>query len=169
VSKGPEAIKAPNVLQLGIDEARKAARDGGLVVGPIVEAHNAEVPAGVVVAQSPAPGGKINRGAILQLTVSTGAVSAAVKTVPNFEQKEEKAAGEAIEKTGLKVGVVSRVFDPAVPAGAVIRQNPPTGTYLEPHARAATVNVVCATVLLLIGFGAIIYGRMLLTRNKGRD
>jgi beta-lactam-binding protein with PASTA domain len=169
VSKGPEAIKAPKVLQLGIDEASKIAQDAGLVVGPLVEMYNAEIPAGVVVAQKPAPGGDVNRGAILQLTVSTGVASSTVKTVPNFEQQQEQAASEAIEKTGLRVGVVSKAFDSTVPAGVVIRQNPPTGTYLEPHARAATVNVVCAVVLLVIGFIAIFYGRRLLTRNKGRD
>lgn len=45
------------------------------------------------------------------------------------------------------------------------------GTYFaaQTNTRAAVVNVVCATVLLLIGFGAIIYGRLLLGRNKGRD
>ncbi len=169
VSKGPESIRAPKVLQLSIDEARKTAQDAGLLVGALVEARNAEIPAGVVIAQSPAPGGDIKRGAVLQLTVSTGTAPTTVKTVPNVEQQEENAASETITKTGLKVGAVSKDFDPSVPAGTVIRQTPPRGTYLEPHARAATVNVVCAVVLLLIGFAAIVYGRLLLTRNKGRD
>jgi hypothetical protein len=39
----------------------------------------------------------------------------------------------------------------------------------QTNTRAAVVNVVCATVLLLIGLVAILYGRRLLTRNKGRD
>ncbi len=45
------------------------------------------------------------------------------------------------------------------------------GTYFaaQTNVRAAVVNVICATVLLMIGAGAIIYGRLLLTRNKGRD
>jgi serine/threonine-protein kinase len=169
VSKGPEAIKAPKVLQLSIDEARKAVQDAGLLVGPLVETRNAEIPAGVVVAQSPAPGGEIKKGAILLLTISTGAAAGTVKTVPDFEQQDENVASAAIKSTGLKVGLVSRVFDSTVPAGVVIRQNPPKGAYLAPHGRAATVNVICAIVLLLIGVVTITYGRLLLTRNKGRD
>ncbi len=45
------------------------------------------------------------------------------------------------------------------------------GTYFaaQTNVRAAVVNVVCAVVLLLIGVAAIGYGRLLLTRNKGRD
>jgi len=33
---------------------------------------------------------------------------------------------------------------------------------------AAVVNIVCAGILLLIGAAAIIYGRVLLARNKKR-
>jgi len=45
------------------------------------------------------------------------------------------------------------------------------GTYFaaQTNVRAAIVNVVCAIVLLLIGAGAIGYGKLLLARNRGRD
>ena len=45
------------------------------------------------------------------------------------------------------------------------------GTYwaAQTNVRAAIVNVVCATVLLLIGVAAIVYGRVLLARNKRRE
>jgi hypothetical protein len=44
------------------------------------------------------------------------------------------------------------------------------GTYwaYQVNVRAAVVNVVCAGVLLLIGVASIVYGRVLLARNKRR-
>jgi hypothetical protein len=44
------------------------------------------------------------------------------------------------------------------------------GTYwaYQTNVRAAVVNVVCAGVLLLIGGASIVYGRVLLARNKRR-
>lgn len=44
------------------------------------------------------------------------------------------------------------------------------GTYFaaQTNMRAAIVNLICATVLLLIGAAAIAYGRILLARNKKR-
>ena len=44
------------------------------------------------------------------------------------------------------------------------------GTYwaYQTNVRAAVVNVVCAGVLLLIGVASIVYGRVLLARNKRR-
>jgi len=45
------------------------------------------------------------------------------------------------------------------------------GTYwaAQTNIRAAIVNIVCAAGLLAIGFASIIYGRVLLARNKRRD
>lgn len=45
------------------------------------------------------------------------------------------------------------------------------GTYwaYQSNIRAAIVNIICAAVLLLIGFSAITYGRVLLARNKKRS
>ena len=44
------------------------------------------------------------------------------------------------------------------------------GTYwaAQTNVPAAIVNVVCASVLLAIGVAAIVYGRVLLVRNKNR-
>jgi hypothetical protein len=45
------------------------------------------------------------------------------------------------------------------------------GTYwaAQTNMRAAIVNLVCSGVLMAIGIGAIVYGRILLVRNKKRD
>ncbi len=169
VSKGPEAVSSPDLMKLSAADAKKAIESAGFVLGPMVDVFNATVPAGSVVDQRPAPGEPINRGAIIQLTVSRGQGSGAFSVMPGVAGQSEELAAKSINEKGMKVGVVTKAFSPTVPAGAIIKQSPAAGTYLEPHLRAATVNFVCAVVLLLIGVGAIIYGRLLLTRNKGRD
>ena len=75
----------------------------------------------------------------------------------NVNIRMEKRDGETYVALGLFIVAVG------VPVLA--------GTYFaaQTNVRAATVNVVCAVVLLMIGFGAIGYGRLLLSRNKGRD
>ena len=40
--------------------------------------------------------------------------------------------------------------------------------YQPTNIRPAVVNVICAGVLLLIGVASIVYGRVLLARNKRR-
>jgi hypothetical protein len=45
------------------------------------------------------------------------------------------------------------------------------GTYwaAKSDVSAAVVNIICAVVLLVIGFAAIGFGRLLLARNKRRE
>ena len=75
----------------------------------------------------------------------------------NVNIRMEKRDGETYVALGLFIVAVG------IPVMA--------GTYFaaQTNTRAAVVNVVCAIVLLLIGFVAIGYGRRLLKRNKGRD
>ncbi len=75
----------------------------------------------------------------------------------NVNIRMEKRDGETYVALGLFIVAVG------VPVLA--------GTYFaaQTNVRAATVNVVCAIVLLMIGLGSVAYGRLLLSRNKGRD
>ncbi len=74
----------------------------------------------------------------------------------NVNIRMEKRDGETYIALGLFIVAV------ALPVMA--------GTYwaAQTNIRAAVVNVVCSGVLLLIGVAAIVYGRVLLARNKKR-
>jgi hypothetical protein len=75
----------------------------------------------------------------------------------NVNIRMEKRDGETYVALGIFIVAVG------LPVAA--------GTYwaAKSDVSAAVVNIVCACVLLLIGFAAITYGRLLLARNKKRD
>lgn len=75
----------------------------------------------------------------------------------NVNIRMEKRDGETYVALGIFIVTVG------IPVAA--------GTYwaAQSDVSAAMVNIVCACVLLLIGFGAIGYGRILLARNKRRE
>jgi serine/threonine-protein kinase len=169
VSKGPATVSAPSVVQQPSAQARKVIEDAGLLLGPVTKVFSSTIPEGSVISQNPAAGEPIALGAAVQLVISKGTSDPGIRSVPSVTAQAEAQARKAIESAGLKVGGVMESFSSTVPAGNVISQDPAGGSYLEPHFRAATVNIACAGVLLLIGVAAIIYGRVLLARNKKRS
>jgi len=74
----------------------------------------------------------------------------------NVNIRMEKRDGETYIALGLFIVAVG------LPVAA--------GTYwaAKTDVKAAVVNIVCSGVLLLIGAAAILYGRLLLARNKRR-
>jgi hypothetical protein len=75
---------------------------------------------------------------------------------PISDQDMEKRDGETYVALGLFIVAVG------IPVVA--------GTYFayQTNVRAAIVNAVCSVVLLMIGAASILYGRLLLARNKRR-
>lgn len=72
VSKGARLVEVPNVLGLREDEARQRLVQAGLQVGKVEEKQDANVPAGVVLSQSPAPKLRVERDAPVNLVISSG-------------------------------------------------------------------------------------------------
>lgn len=72
--------------------------------------------------------------------------------------------GDRLEKRDGEMYIALGIFINAVGLPVLI------GTYwaLQKNFHAAVVNAVCGIVLLLIGFGSMGYGAMLLARNKRR-
>jgi beta-lactam-binding protein with PASTA domain len=168
VSKGPDIVRTPSIAQQPLAQARATIEEAGLLLGPVAEAFSSTISAGSVIGQNPIAGDPIALGAAVQLVISKGTGKPGISSVPPVAAQTETQARKAIEEAGLKVGSVKESFSSTVPAGNVISQDPAAGSYLEPHFRAATVNIVCAGGLLLIGVAAIAYGRVLLARHKRR-
>lgn len=72
VSKGKQQGQVPNVIGLSQDDANAVITSAGFKV-TIVKATSASVPAGDVIAQSPAAGVTAPTGSAVTITVSTGA------------------------------------------------------------------------------------------------
>ena len=71
ISSGPEQVEVPDVIGLSRESAEARISDAGLQPGTVTE-EESEEPEGEVLAQDPAGGAEVERGATVNLTVSTG-------------------------------------------------------------------------------------------------
>lgn len=83
VSKGvaPEPFKMPNLVGNALEDARSAIEEVGLRVGVVSESLTS-FPAGIVAAQNPKPGDSVVEGNAVDITVSTGCLATAARTIP---------------------------------------------------------------------------------------
>ncbi len=102
ISSGKRKIAVPNLVGLGLTEAKRILTDTALVVGQVTRRHS-DRPAGQVVGQEPAVGRKLARGEKVKLVVSGG---------PNFGQLLGPA-GEVLLLRRLRV---------VVPVGPIVQR-----------------------------------------------
>jgi serine/threonine-protein kinase len=98
------------------------------LVATFVEAHHDSVAPGLVAAVDPAPPARLLRGAAVRVTVSTGRPA-----VPPVAPGTTVAAAEAaLRGAGLTPvrSTAAEEYSASVPAGAVVRTDPPAGTTL---------------------------------------
>ena len=72
VGEGPEVVQTPNLVGLTYPQAEIELERAGLLLGGVKEAPSETAPAGVIVAQDPAPGTDLDQGSYLRLTTSVG-------------------------------------------------------------------------------------------------
>ncbi|MEO9324694.1 PASTA domain-containing protein [Nocardioides sp. C4-1] len=118
---------APTVV--GSDQATAVAaiEDAGLEVAYTDPVHDSEAPEGTVVAADPRGGEQVLDGDTVTLTLSLGPLF-----VPELRELDEDAAQDALQEAGLVFGESTEQFTKALPAGSVLRSDPPSGTEVEP-------------------------------------
>lgn len=135
VSKGPQLFPLPQLPGKSLDAAKEALSGAEMALGKVTEKFDEEAPAGTVLAQSPAAGTQVRHGTPVSLTVSKGPQPI---PVPDVRGEEQGAAFRAIEAAGLVAVVADEtVNDRNVPKGAVVKQEPASGTLT----RGATVTL----------------------------
>jgi len=125
----PGAIEVPNVVGLTQTAAANTVRSVGLSVGAVLKQYSDTVPAGIVLAQSPAAGAKVAVGTPVSLTVSLG--PAGVVKIPDVRGLPEEVAKSVLQDAGLTVGSTLRQPDPTMPAGNAIGTDPVAGTQVK--------------------------------------
>jgi serine/threonine-protein kinase len=83
---------------------------------------------GKVLAQDPQSGAVVDAGAEIKLTVAVGLETVGV---PDLTGKTEAEVFQLLITAGLTPGTRTDVFDPLVPAGQVVRQNPAPGVVVN--------------------------------------
>jgi beta-lactam-binding protein with PASTA domain len=116
VASAVEGVEVPDVVGLSLDDATATLEDAGLTVRS-EEVFSDDVEAGLVTAQSPQPGTRVESGAEVALSVSKGPEPAANVTVPDLSGMTRADAEAALDEAGLGVRVVQMNSD-TVPRAA---------------------------------------------------
>lgn len=136
VSKGPAVKGVPNVVGMPAADATAALTEAGFE-SKATQAF-AQQPKGIVAKQTPKPGAKAKKGAVVTLVVSKGRKPV---PVPDVTGQPGSAAVATLRSAGF--AVVVAVVPSAQTAGTVVAQNPPAGTPATPGSRVR-VNVAAA-------------------------
>jgi eukaryotic-like serine/threonine-protein kinase len=125
----PEEVKVPSVVGLTEQEARERLAEAGFGV-EVKYRESSEEDTGKVLEQS-IPGGKeAEEGAEILLTV---AKAPELAKVPNLVGLSYPEAENRLEEAGFLLGGVEEAPSDTVPAGVIIKQDPPPGTERDPN------------------------------------
>ncbi|HEX2850187.1 MAG TPA: PASTA domain-containing protein [Acidimicrobiales bacterium] len=125
----------PEVTNLPLDQARGAVAADHFTIKVVSEKYVEDVPAGVIVNQSPNAGEKLREGQQVRVQLSKGA---APRAVPDLTGKTTIDAQAAVEGAGF-VWSAKDDYSDTVPAGTVIDWSPKDG--LQPKGATITVTL----------------------------
>ncbi|MFF2317128.1 PASTA domain-containing protein [Arthrobacter sp. NPDC058097] len=138
VSKGPQLFPLPQLTGKTLDASKEALNGAEMALGKVTGKFDEEVPAGTVLGQAPAAGTAVRHGTPVSLTVSKGPQPI---PVPDVRGQDQDAAFRAIEAAGLKaVFADETVHDKDVPKGAVVSQEPASGTLTRGQTVTLTIS-----------------------------
>jgi serine/threonine-protein kinase len=126
-------VQVPRVIGMSLSKARTTIGDAKLSVPQPSYAHSATVPKNHVISQDPSPGGYVDQGSDVNLTVSTGLQSSQVPYLIGQTQAEATAS---LDRAKLQ-GVLHQEKSDQ-PKGTVIRTDPSANTQVP---QGSTVNV----------------------------
>ena len=139
VSKGPEMVTVPKVMDLTAAEATSVLEEAGLKVGSTTQAFSASVEAGLVMNSEPAEGASVQKGSTVDLVVSKGPEMVEVPWVVGLTAAE---ATSVLEKAGLKVST-EQALSVSVEEGLVMSSDPAKGASVQ---KGSTVDLVVSKV-----------------------
>ncbi|GAC1404769.1 MAG: Stk1 family PASTA domain-containing Ser/Thr kinase [Candidatus Velthaea sp.] len=142
VSKGIEPVAVPNVVSLTFEAARERLAAAGLKVGDVQKIESDAIPENTVASQTPQDGTKLDRGATVALSVSTGAAAA---TIPDVGGKSPEDAAAQLRTAGFNP-VITYSVDPSNASGNVTAQQPAPGTSAKRGMKIVMVISVAGTV-----------------------
>lgn len=117
-------VRVPDLAGLTIAEAVRKTASEDLNLGVDNKYYSADLPAGRVLSQSPAPGTVVRREWRMRVTESLGPQR--VK-IPDVVRQQERVAAIEIHRLGLELEETSEMPYASVAPGTVIAQNPQKG------------------------------------------
>ena len=120
---GREAV-VPALTGLSVSEAGRLAARQGLQLNLENRFYSADVAAGQVLAQDPAPGARVRREWPIRITESLGTQAV---SIPDLTGESERAATVSIRRLSLDLGAVAHLAIPGDP-DVVLTQTPPANS-----------------------------------------
>ncbi len=125
VSLGPATRRIPPLTGESLVHARFLLAREGIPVGKVREIVHPGMPAGHVLASSPAPGARLGRREAVDLLVTHGPRPRRY-LMPDLKGREARATQEALEAAGLRVSL--RIWrSPEARPNEIFEQTPPPG------------------------------------------
>jgi serine/threonine-protein kinase len=128
VSKGPQPILVPNVLNIPLEQATSTLEADGFRVQPRFVENNQ--PSNTVIDQSPSAGSSAAKNSVVSLTVSKGPKTT---TVPDVTSTDLGTAEQTLQASGFtNVKVVDQPTNDPNSDGVVLSETPQGGTQATP-------------------------------------
>jgi eukaryotic-like serine/threonine-protein kinase len=127
VSKGPETIPAPNLVNMSVADAQAKAAQLGITLDTSAQIADPNVGSGVVDKQDVTPGTPMQKGQTIHATISTGAnTSAPMTSMPSLVGSAYTTAVQQLQSLGL--GVQIKFSMQADQNGTIVDQDPTAGS-----------------------------------------
>lgn len=139
-------VKAPSLTGMTINDAVHTTAKEDLNLGIDNKYYSATVPAGRILAQSPAPGTVVRREWRMRVTESLGPQRV---TIPDVIGQPERVAAVEVRRMGLELDETSQMPYADAPPGTVIAQTPQKGS--EAAARPSISLLVSAPPPAVVG------------------
>jgi serine/threonine protein kinase/beta-lactam-binding protein with PASTA domain len=123
------SVTVPSFVGLDLTTAEQQAQVLGLTVA-VTGSEQSSLPADQIISQDPPAGESVPAGAEIGVVTARGALAV---PVPDVRALTETEATTAITTAQLTLGVRTEVFDPSIPIGAVVSQDPRPGVLVAPQ------------------------------------
>jgi len=139
LSRGPRTVSLPNLIALSLQQASIILEENDICQDKLSRSYHTEVEKDSIIAQVPAAGTVIARGACMDLLVSKGPQPVAFK-MPDLTGLTLEDALQSIETVNLIIGELNSAYQKTRPRNIIVEQEPVSGQRV----------IVGSTVSLLI-------------------
>lgn len=126
MSRGPQRIEVPAVIGRALQAAQVNLTAAGLAVGRTINVYSLEGAPGIVVAQQPAGGARVEPDAAIDLFITMGSRNETYM-MPDLFKRDFDEVRSYFRARGFRIGRVSYETYDGVPPGTVLRQYPLAG------------------------------------------
>ena len=126
ISKGPKTVSMPNLIALSMQQANIILEENDMCQDTLSRTYSDKIDKDGIIAQVPAAGAVVARGACIDLLVSKGARPGAFK-MPDLAGLTLADALQSIEKINLTIGQLKSAYQKSKPRNIIVEQEPVSG------------------------------------------